>query len=668
MSSKVNTNVGSLSVTEVRNALRCPRIFALGRLKREVVAFPIGSSCLGASFHRLVDKFGKTVDMPPPSMASLQVGAALDDVEAGIKNWLLDLLVDELRADAHLASMPGEVDDLAQALRELARHLAARLRRFEGTKPSDAVRTLVRESERTIESVVEDGILLRGTLDAMYAEPDGSLEVIEYKLTDEANDVLDRAQVALYRHMLKTSAGLSARPVVLRFMPMLRETSLSTTEADDLVSRSIVPLIREMVRWAQNPESAPATDRRDLCSACPMAGPCNEIYPERMGPRDDPPANAPRPRPNTSGTMTDTQPVTQTEPSPTDDEGRRESEELRDWIINELRKQGVSAASPRAPTVGPTLYEIEVTRPRGPVRALDQASADVKHRLSSERNVEAEYETRGGKRLFIVKRTAPRKVYLGALLSETRTWLSEGPGRFVVGQRPSGEILCGDLADSSTPHLLIGGQAGSGKSVLLKAIVASLVHYHPPSSIRFHLIDPKRVTFTTPSFNAAVQAHLEGAIGYDADDALPVIEKLVDVMEERYELFGKAQVSDLTEYNQSMSPTERLERKVVVIDEFQDLTAEKATAKPFFDGVKRLGAKARAAGVHLILATQRPDKDTVPGLLRANLGGKIALRVASAVNSRIVLDEPGAERLLGKGDLLANLGHGTVRAQAALLA
>ena len=112
---------------------------------------------------------------------------------------------------------------------------------------------------------------------------------------------------------------------------------------------------------------------------------------------------------------------------------------------------------------------------------------------------------------------------------------------------------------------------------------------------------------------------------------------------------------------------DRLERKVVVIDEFQDLTAEKANAKPFFDGVKRLGAKARGAGVHLILATQRPDKDVVPPLLKTNLGGKIALRVASQVNSRIILDEGGAERLLGKGDLLANLGHGLVRAQAPMV-
>jgi S-DNA-T family DNA segregation ATPase FtsK/SpoIIIE len=317
--------------------------------------------------------------------------------------------------------------------------------------------------------------------------------------------------------------------------------------------------------------------------------------------------------------------------------------------------------------VGPTIYEIEVTRPRGPVRQLDQAAQDVVHRLSSEAT-EASYEQlRGGRRVFVLRRPHPRKVLLGPLLAEARAYLSERAGRFVVGQRPTGEVLVGDLSDSSTPHLLVGGQSGSGKSYLLRALVASLVHYHPPSAIRFILIDPKRVTFNVPSFKSAVGAHLEGPIGYDAEEALPSIERLIETMNERYELFEKERVSDVSEYNEIVSEERRLERKIVVIDEFQDLAADKASAKEFFDGIKRLGAKARAAGVHLILATQRPDRETVPPIIKTNLGGKIALRVASKVNSNIILDEPGAERLMGKGDLYANLGQGLVRAQAPLV-
>lgn len=654
------------SVTEVRNALRCPRIFALGRMKNRAVAFPIGSSCLGASFHRIVDRFARTVETPPLRVAGLEEGAPLDAIEAELRAWVLGLLADELDADATLATMPGEVDDLAQALRELARHLAARLRRFPG-RPSDALRKVLRDSERPIEAVVEEGILLRGTMDALYGEPDGSLEVIEYKLTDDANDGLDRAQAALYGHLIELSTGMAPKPVVLRFMPMLRETAISKVEADDLVRRTVLPVVRDMVRWVDEPGTAPAAERRDLCPVCPLAEACAEAYPDRVGPRDDPPAAAARPRVDAAGAIGPavTSPILSA--SSFDEDGRKQADRLRDSILAELRKHGINAMCPRPPVVGPTLFEVEVTRARGSVKALDQMAEDVKHRLASEDGTEASYEQRAGRRLFVVRRPVPRKVLLSPLLAEAHDYLAGQPGRFVVGQRPTGEVLCGDLSDASTPHLLVGGTTGSGKSVLLRSLIASLVHCHGPSAIRFILIDPKRVTFNLPSFQSAVGAHLDGPIGHDADEAIPIIERLVDVMEERYRLFEQAHVSDIREYNESRIPGECLERKIVVMDEFQDLTAEKSTATPFFAGVKRLGAKARAAGVHLILATQRPDKDVVPPLLRTNLAGKIALRVATATNSRIILDEGGAERLLGKGDLLANLGHGLVRAQAPLV-
>ncbi|MGD0676548.1 MAG: FtsK/SpoIIIE domain-containing protein [Polyangiaceae bacterium] len=656
----------TLSVTEVRNALRCPRIFALGRLKNKAVAFPIGSSCLGASFHRIVARFARTVETPPLRVASLDEGAPADTIEAELRGWLLGLLADELVADASLATMPAEVDDLAQALRELVHHLTARLRPF-GGRPSDALRTLLRDSERPVEASIEQHVLVRGTLDALYGLPDGSLDVIEYKLTDEVNDTLDRAQVALYGHLVERTTGKAPKPVVLRFMPTLRETALSKSEAADIVERTVLPAIRDMVQWAHDPGSAPPTDRRDLCPACPLAEACAETYPERLAPRDDPPAAAARPRVDSAGTMAPAvmSPILG---GASDEDGRKDAERLRDAILAVLRKNGINALCPRPPVVGPTLFEIEVTRARGSVKALDQMAEDVKHRLASDDGTDASYEQRAGRRLFVIRRAVPRKVLLSPLLAEAHAYMAEQPGRFVLGQRPTGEVLCGDLSDSCTPHLLIGGTTGSGKSVLLRSLVASLVHCHGPSTIRFTLIDPKRVTFNVPSFQSAVGAHLDGPIGYDADDAIPVVERLVDIMEERYRLFERERVSDIREYNEGRNADELLERKIVVIDEFQDLTVEKATAAPFFAGIKRLGAKARAAGVHLILATQRPDKDVVPPLLKTNLAGKVALRVATATNSRIILDEGGAERLLGKGDLLANLGHGLVRAQAPLLA
>jgi S-DNA-T family DNA segregation ATPase FtsK/SpoIIIE len=350
-----------------------------------------------------------------------------------------------------------------------------------------------------------------------------------------------------------------------------------------------------------------------------------------------------------------------------DSAGRAEAEALSARILDELRRQGTSAICPHPPVVGPTLYLIQVARPRGPVRQLDNAAEDIRHRLASEDGIEIEYQKRGGHRSFVVRRREPRKVLLAPLLHQRRRYLGERPGRFVVGQSPDGEVLCGDLSDASTPHLPVAGQSGSGKSVLLQAIVASLVQYHPPGAIRFTLVDPKRVTFNGAAFRGAVAAHLDGPVRSELELVLPVLEQLIQAMEERYRWFERAQVADIGEFNEQTQPAERLERRVLVIDEFQDLITDKSSTLAFFDSVRRLGAKARAAGIHLVLATQRPDRNVVPPIIRANLGGKIALQVASATNSRIILDESGAERLLGKGDLLANLGRGLVRAQAPLL-
>ncbi len=440
---------------------------------------------------------------------------------------------------------------------------------------------------------------------------------------------------------------------------------MTAESADALVRGELLPLLSRMAGWAIEPGAAPPTPRRDLCAACPVAGACAEIYSDRLPARDDPPACAARPRPTAEGGLTSTMPAPTTNDRPTDTVGELEASQLRDRILAELRKDGVTAEA-KAVIVGPTVYVIPVSRPRGPVGHLDRAAADVIHRLAAADGVSLEYERTGGRRQFVAKRKHPRAVALAPLLAAKREWLAERPGRFVLGEEPGGDIVTGDLADSATPHLLVAGNSGSGKSVLLKTIVASLVHFHGPAALRLTLLDPKRVTFLAGGFVNALQAHLDSPVLYGLEDAMPCFERFVDVMQERYALFEQAQVSDLHEYNDRVAEGRRLARHVIVMDEFQDITAERKASQAFCGVVARLGAKARAAGVHLVLATQRPDRETVPPSLKANLGGKIALRVSSAVNSRVILDAAGAERLLGKGDLYAELGKGLVRAQAAV--
>ncbi len=654
-----------VSVTEVRNALRCPRIFALGRMEQKVVSFPVGSSCLGATFHRLLDRFSNSVGAAPGALEALPEGAPRDEIELILRAWLLSYLTEELAADPGYWTIPAEVDDLAEALREFARHLAGRVATLQ-MKPALGLRKVLHSGERQLEATWPGGPLIHGRLDAIFRDRNGDFEVVEYKLTDEANDLLDQAQAVLYQKLFRISEGTEAEASILRFTPTLRETNLSSPAADSFAAELIEPTVRQMVGWAREPLTAPATDRRDLCATCPMAAPCAAHYPLRTPQRDDPPVAAKRPR-NAGGGEPLRESAAPTAHDPLrDEEGIREAQQIRDTIIDALRQLGAAAVSPRRPIVGPRTYLVEVSRQHGSVTALDRAAKDVEHRLASEMGIEVSYEKQGGHRRFCVTRKKPRAIFLSPLLEEKVAWLSEQPGRFLLGQEPDGKVLVGDFSDGSAAHLLVAGQTGSGKSVFLQSLLASLVRFHGPESVRFHLVDPKRVTFTSASFRSSLAAHLEGPISFDAEETLPLISQLVELMEERYRLFADEQVTDILEYNEA-KPEARLERRILVVDEFQDLLADKNVAKEFCAGVARLGAKARAAGIHLVLATQRPSADVLPPIIKANLCGRVAFQVASATNSRIILDQKGAENLLGKGDMLANLGRGVVRAQAPLL-
>ena len=665
---------GVISVTELRNALRCPRVFALGRADGRAVAFPIGASSLGALFHRIADRFARELDAPPADLAALRAGAPTEEVERAIAAWLLDHLIAELDpksaapASADLASMPGEIDDLAEALRQLAGHLAAEIAPATqppaSQSPAAALRALVPHAELAVEAVLEVGsppvpVRVTGRIDALFRRPRGGTDVVEYKLTDDANEELDRAQVALYRALLRAAHAIDAEPVILRFNPGRIETRLSPLAADDLLARSVLPLLAKMLRWSEHPSEAPATARRDLCPACPVRHACAATYRDRLDARDLPPSGANRPRPEPEGALVAAAPIEAPIAPPADATGQAEADELARQLVAELRKSGVTAKA-AAITVGSRLLRVEVVSPRQKVTQLDGAAKDVEHRLADR---SLSFVKEGPKRVFLAPRKAPRKVELATLLAKEAAYLRERPGRYVLGERIDGAVLTGDLSDGSACHLLVGGQTGSGKSVLLRVIVSSLCQYHPPAAIRFTLVDPKRVTFG--AFAAGVSAHLTGPIVYDVDALLPELDDLVAEMEDRYARFDRAGVESIDAYNERLGAGEaRLARRVVVVDEFQDLIAGKATRQDFLDAVKRLGAKARAAGIHLILATQRPDKSTVPGEIKANLGGKIALKVQALVNSRIILDAGGAETLLGRGDLMADLGHGVVRAQA----
>jgi S-DNA-T family DNA segregation ATPase FtsK/SpoIIIE len=218
--------------------------------------------------------------------------------------------------------------------------------------------------------------------------------------------------------------------------------------------------------------------------------------------------------------------------------------------------------------------------------------------------------------------------------------------RLALGQDVSGHAVAAALP--AMPHLLIAGTTGSGKSVCVNAIISCLLLQNTPDDLRFVMIDPKRVELApynqVPHLLAPVVVELERVVG-----ALQWVSR---EMNDRYTKFSQAGVRNLDEYNRHMlaAGQRRLPYLVLVIDELADLMmlAPDETEKV----ITRLAQLARATGIHLIIATQRPSVDVVTGLIKANFPARIAFAVASSVDSRVVLDQPGAERLLGRGDML----------------
>lgn len=219
---------------------------------------------------------------------------------------------------------------------------------------------------------------------------------------------------------------------------------------------------------------------------------------------------------------------------------------------------------------------------------------------------------------------------------------------------------------SHEPHSLVAGATGSGKSVLIQALLLDIAATNPKELAQIILIDPKMGVDYAP---LADLPHMREEIVTTKEKASEVLEALVQEMEDRYRAFAKARARDLPTYNSKVSEQERLPMVFLIHDEFADWMLDDAYKAAVGAAVQRLGVKARAAGIHLIFAAQRPDKDVMPMQLRENLGNRLILKVSSEATSKIALDRPGAELLLGRGHLAAKLNgeQGLVFAQAPFL-
>ena len=303
--------------------------------------------------------------------------------------------------------------------------------------------------------------------------------------------------------------------------------------------------------------------------------------------------------------------------------------------------------------VGPTFARLRV-RPVGKTNFKGVSNKAVDLRISLGLEVVPIVGSQAGCISIDIQRPDRAVVSLAAALADSPKGLGGMPA-FPVGQDVGGQGHWLNLADPSDCHLLVAGTTGSGKSEFLRATIAALAARLTPDRIQFVLIDPKRVTFNLRGSSP----YLRFPVAYDLDEALPMIEACMAEMDRRYKILEERKLSNVSEL-----PPELLPRIVLVIDEFASFLEDKESKKVVTAFLKRIGAMARAAGIHLILSTQRPDKDVVTPLLRENLPGRIALKVSSKAGSDLILGSPDAEHLLGRGDLFWKKGGELLRLQS----
>lgn len=347
-----------------------------------------------------------------------------------------------------------------------------------------------------------------------------------------------------------------------------------------------------------------------------------------------------------------------------------ELEAHKDQIVRTLRHYGIELARITA-TVGPTVTLFEVVPAPGiRISRIKSLEDDIALSLAA-LGIRIIAPMPGKGTIGIeVPNARPRTVPLAELLEAPEYRHAPAALPLALGKTITGEAFVRDLAQM--PHLLIAGATGQGKSVALNCMILSLLYRRTPEEVRMVLIDPKKVEMSLyqglEEYYLAEIPGIPERIITDVRYALPALQSLVQEMEMRYELLKELRVRNIVEYNQrcregQVSEGHRpLPYIVLIIDELADLmmTAGKEVETPLC----RLAQLARAVGIHLIVATQRPSVNVITGLIKANFPVRIAFRVVSRVDSRVILDDDGAERLVGRGDLLFAMGTEMIRLQS----
>ncbi|MDR1940386.1 MAG: hypothetical protein LBQ40_06315 [Clostridiales bacterium] len=329
-------------------------------------------------------------------------------------------------------------------------------------------------------------------------------------------------------------------------------------------------------------------------------------------------------------------------------------------FFNEFK---VSATSTGV-VVGPTFTRYEFQMPPGiSVNKVGPLEQDISMRLMTPHKIRIEAPI-PGKNAFGIEIPNKKRSIVGMrdLVNDDLFYDEDGKLTFTVGKDISGENYYGDIADM--PHLLVAGSTGSGKSICLNSLIISLLYKYSPDEVRLILIDPKQVEFAM--FEGLPHLLLPDIITQN-DKVISALDWAIKEMHRRYGVIKESRSSNINEYNKKVGKNERMYRIVIVVDEVAEVML--AMKREVEDRIRSLSQLARAAGIHVILATQRPSVDIITGVIKSNMPSRIAFAVTSNVDSRTIIDKNGAERLLGKGDMLyqTQAMQGPVRIQGVFI-
>ncbi len=343
-------------------------------------------------------------------------------------------------------------------------------------------------------------------------------------------------------------------------------------------------------------------------------------------------------------------------------------QEVKARALEEVLQSFKVPATVDAIVKGPTFTRYEMKMPVGiPVSKIFAYQNDIKMQLMTNEEIRIEAPI-PGKSAFGIEVVNDKKdiVCLRDIIESDTFQNSKSPLTFVLGKDIVGDGKVAKL--DKAPHLLVAGSTGSGKSVCLNALLISMLYKNSPDDLRLILVDPKKVEFSM--YNGLPHLLIPNVIT-DIDKAIKAFDWLIQEMERRYGLLNELKVRAIDSYNAHPQVVSGVRPKmpylVLVVDEVADIMAQ--AKKEIEDKIQRLAAKSRAAGIHLVLATQRPSTDVITGLIKTNLPTRIAFKVTSYIDSKTILDYGGAEKLIGKGDMLYMAGDSPnlVRIQGAFL-